>query len=61
MLELQQIHKRYSKNGKDIQALEKIASYDSGHIGNKRTPPDTERQLVDIEVERSAHRIARIR
>lgn len=46
---------------KDVLKLEKIAAYDSGHIAHKRTPPDTERQLVDIEVERSAHRIARIR
>jgi len=46
---------------KDITQLERIAAYDSSHIGRKRTPPDTEKQLVDIEVERSAHRIARIR
>lgn len=45
----------------DIAQLERIAAYDSGHIAGKRTPPDTEKQLVDIEVERSAHRIARIR
>lgn len=46
---------------KDIARLERLAAYDSAHIAGKRTPPDTEKQLVDIEVERAAHRIARIR
>lgn len=46
---------------KDIARLERLAAYDSSHIAGKRTPPDTEKQLVDIEVERAAHRIARIR
>ena len=46
---------------KDIERLEKMAVYDSGHIAHKRTPPDTEKQLVEIEVERSTHKIARAR
>lgn len=46
---------------KDIARLEKIAAYDSGHISDKRTPPDTEKQFIDIEVERSARKIVRIR
>lgn len=46
---------------KDITRLEKLAAYDSGHLADKRTPPDTEKQLVDLEIGRSTQRIARAR
>lgn len=40
---------------KDVEEMERLAAYDSGHIGAKRTPADTERQLSDIEDVRAAN------
>lgn len=40
---------------KDVEEMERLSAYDSSHIGDKRTPADTERQLSDIEEIRAAN------
>ncbi|MPY73579.1 MAG: helix-turn-helix domain-containing protein [Alphaproteobacteria bacterium] len=46
---------------RDIAQLERIAAFEGSHIAVKRTPPDTEKQLVDIEVARSTRKLAKVR
>jgi CRP-like cAMP-binding protein len=46
---------------RDISRLERIAAFEGSHIGSKRTPPGTERQLAEIEDRRAMRKITRSR
>ena len=46
---------------RDIAQLERIADFEGGHIAVKRTPPETEKQLAEIESARARRKIAAIR